>query len=100
MPTFSIVRSEPGTIAAATSQKAAELISPGTITRWPWSLAGPTTVALMVSGSTITSAPNARNIRSLWSRDRAGSLTVVCPSVINPASKMQDFTWAEAIGDW
>ena len=92
MPTFSIVKSEPGTIAPATNQNAAELISPGTITVCPINFAPPTTVALMRSGSTFTVAPNARSIRSLWSRDRAGSVTVVSPSTIKPANRMQDLT--------
>jgi hypothetical protein len=44
-------------------------------------------------------APKARNIRSEWSRERAGSVTWVVPSASRPASKRQDFTCAEATGE-
>ena len=100
IPTFSISSSESGTIQPATNQKAAELISPGTITDCPCNFAGPVTVTLWVWGSMLNSAPKALNIRSLWSRERAGSVTVVWPSVANPANRRQDLTWAEAMGEW
>lgn len=33
-------------------------------------------------------------------RERAGSVTVVCPSAKRPANNTQDFTWADAMGEW
>ena len=39
-----------------------------------------------------------RSIRSVWSRDRAGSSTTVSPSAERPASRMADFTCALATG--
>ena len=65
MPTFSITKSELGTMEAATNQKAAELISPGTVTSCPNNFAPPLTITVFVSISTVTFAPNAANIRSL-----------------------------------
>ena len=100
-PTFSRSKSAPGTSRPATNQKAAELISPGTTTRWPWSRA-PGVISTrgppLASGSLTRSAPKARSIRSLWSRERAGSITVVGPSALRPASSRALFTWAEATG--
>ena len=98
-PTFSTVRSAPGVIAPATSQKAAELISPGTTTDWPFSWApGRTTTSVPPGPPTLRSAPKARSMRSLWSRDWAGSITVVGPSAVSAASRIALFTWAEATG--
>ena len=37
-------------------------------------------------------------MRSLWSRDCDGSITVVGPSAVSAASRMADFTWALATG--
>ena len=90
-------RSLPSMMEAATSQNAAELISPGTSmdsgaesfftarqeTRFP---------------SCRISAPKARSILSVWSREGNGSMTVVSPSARSPASRIADFTCALAIG--
>ena len=65
IPTFSITRSELGTMEAATNQNAAELISPGTITACPTSFAPPLTATVFVSISTVIFAPKAANILSL-----------------------------------
>ena len=100
-PTFSTVSSAPGVIAAATSQKAAELMSPGTSTVCPCRLEPGVTVTTVRSGPLTSScAPKARSIRSLWSRLWAGSITVVGPSAVRPASRIALFTWAEATGVW
>ena len=45
-----------------------------------------------------TRAPAAASISSVWSRVGAGSTTVVCPSALMPASRIADFTWADATG--
>ena len=98
-PTFSTVSSAPGVMAPATSQKAAELMSPGTTTCWPRRQAPGTTVTSVWPGPpTVSSAPKARSMRSLWSRLWAGSITVVGPVAVRPASRMALFTWAEATG--
>ena len=39
-------------------------------------------------------------MRSVWSRQGAGSTSVVSPSAYKAASIRQDFTWALAIGMW
>ena len=98
-PTFSMVRSAPGTSAPATSQNAAELMSPGTTTCWPVREApGLTLTWRPISPPTSKSAPKALSIRSLWSREWAGSITVVGPSAVSAASSSADFTWALATG--
>ena len=52
----------------ATSQKAAELMSPGTTTCWPVRVApGRTLMCRPISPPTSRSAPKAFSIRSLWS---------------------------------
>ena len=50
------------------------------------------------TGATRTSAPKWRSMRSVWSRVASGSITVVSPAVLRPASRMQLFTCAEATG--
>ena len=50
------------------------------------------------AASTVTSAPIAASIRSVWSRDARGSITVVAPGACRPASSTADLTWAEATG--
>ena len=98
-PTFSTVSSAPGVMAAATSQKAAELMSPGTTTLWPRRrLPGVTITSVRPGPPTSSWAPKAPNMRSLWSRLWAGSITVVGPSAVRPARRMALFTWAEATG--
>ena len=44
------------------------------------------------------SAPMAAIIRSVWSRDSAGCITVVSPSAYSPAMRMHDLSWALATG--
>ena len=44
------------------------------------------------------SAPIAAIIRSVWSRDSAGWMTVVSPSAYSPAMRMHDLSWALATG--
>ena len=43
-------------------------------------------------------APNKVSILSVWSRVDCFSVTAVMPGAPNPASKMQDFTCADATG--
>ena len=77
-PTFRIVSSEPSTIAPATRKNAAEEISPGTRISTAYRSSGGSSVIVLPCVS--TSTPKARNMRSVWSREGAGSITVVCPS--------------------
>ena len=61
----------------------------------------PTTVMRLPppsAGATRTSAPKWRSMRSVWSRVASGSITVVSPAVLRPASRMALFTCAEATG--
>ncbi len=83
-----------GTNAAAASRKAAEETSAGTSSSTADSLEPPRTAA--AAG---ISAPKARNIRSVWSRLAAGSMTRVSPAARNPANNRHDFTWALATGE-
>ena len=39
------------------------------------------------------------SIISVWFLDKLGSITFVSPTLLNPASKIEDLTWAEAIFD-
>ena len=43
-------------------------------------------------------APKCFSIFSEWSRVGSGSSTVVIPGAFSPASRIADFTWAEATG--
>ena len=100
-PTFSITRSDPGTSSAATTKKAADEGSPGTSMVWGLSSASPTSWIVRVpSGATSTDscAPKPFSMRSEWSRVGTGSITVVMPGVLSPASSTALFTWAEATG--
>ena len=100
-PTFSISSSLPGTISAATMKNAAELGSPGTSITCGFSSASPTIRIVRVpceSTSTVRSAPNPRSIRSEWSRVGTGSITVVMPGVLRPASRTALLTCALATG--
>jgi len=100
IPTFSTTNSLPGTIDAATSQKAAEEGSPGTTIDCGFSSASPVIEMIRPSGtsSTLSAAPKPVSIRSLWSRVATGSITRVVPGVLRPASRIADFTCAEATG--
>ena len=96
--TPSTVTSEPGTTSAAARGKAAEDGSPGTATWVPLSFWPPGRRMRQPSPSSLTStsAPKARSIRSVWSRLFSGSTTTVSPAAFSPASRMADFTCAEA----
>ena len=48
------------------------------------------------SPSRSTRPPAKRIMRSVWSREAAGSLMLVSPEARSPARRMQDFTWADA----
>ena len=74
-PTFLIVSSLPGMIAPATRKNAADEISPGTAISTAWRSSGGSSV--MVLPLVSISTPSARNMRSVWSREGAGSITVV-----------------------
>ncbi len=87
-PTFLIRRREPGWAAAATSQKAALEISPGTLKsrdssdchtfqRHPAFLG--TAVAIRADFSSCSLTRKYSSIRSVWSRLTDGSMTVVVP---------------------
>ena len=83
-PMFRTVTSEPGSPAAAQRKKAAEEMSPGTSTRVPFGRDGVTDT---VSPSTRTGTPMPRSIRSVWSRDRSGSRTLVSPLGAQPGQQ-------------
>jgi len=89
--------SEPGVIRAATMKKVAEEMSPGTVMSCPCSSTPPLTVTPLSKVS--REAPNRRNMRSEWSRDRLGSRIEVAPSAYRPASMTADLTWALETGD-
>ena len=95
MPTPESLISALGCIAPATSQNAAPLMSPGTEMS-----TGCSSERATVTLSPFTSifAPIADIMRSVWSRDIAGCLTVVSPSAWMPAMSRLDFTWADATG--
>ena len=97
---FSITMSEPGVMRAATMGKAAEDGSPGTSRACAFSSCWPSMVMWRPSGfcSTVICAPKPFSMRSVWSRVGVGSITVVLPGVLRPASSTADFTWAEATG--
>ena len=97
IPTLVNNTSLSGMIVAATSKNAAELKSPGTSTT-----AG---ACRLLTGFTVTArpsrntgAPNWPNIRSVWSRDRYGSVIVVGEAAYKAANMIADFTWALATG--
>src|SRR3546814_11356484 len=52
-----------------------------------------------VCSSALTSAPKWRSRFSVWSRVGSGSITVVMPGVFRAASRIADFTCAEATGN-
>ena len=45
-----------------------------------------------------TAAPKWRSMRSVWSRVGCGSMTVVSPGVLSPASSTADLTCADGTG--
>ena len=95
-PTPCMVSSEPGTIAPATRKNAAEEMSPGMVMSTACRSSGGLRVIILPWVS--ISTPSVRNIRSVWSREGAGSMTVVCPSAYRPASRMALLSCAEATG--
>ena len=95
-PTSWIVRSLPGTSAAAARSGAADEKSPGTST-------SPSRSARRgLDGDGRRPAPDgdarASSISSVWSRVGVGSTTVVGPLALRPASRTADFTCALATG--
>ena len=93
--------SEPGTISAATSGNAAEDGSDGTAIGAPVRVGWPRRAILRPcrpSGSTLTSAPKWRSMRSVWSRVASRSTTVVTPGELRPASSTADLICADAAG--
>ncbi len=95
-PTSRINRREPPTNTPAAIMNAAELGSPGTRTRSSTS----SSVLVTVTERPLrwTLAPALSSIRSVWSRLRSGSVTVLAPSAASAASSTHDFTWALATG--
>ena len=100
--TFSMVTSDPDTSSAATSGKAVDDGSPGTSNR----LAGELPLALQrYSAHTIRIGLD-RQLRTeagehlfgCGPRVITGSMTVVMPGALRPASSTADLTCAEAIG--
>ena len=96
-PTRATVTRPSSTSAPATRRKAAEEISPGTATAWPRS--SRPGVIVTVRPSTESRAPKPASIRSVWSRDWAGSVTLTGPSAQRPARRRAVLIWAEATGD-
>ena len=100
-PTPSIVTSDPGTISAATSGKAAEDGSPGTTIGAAVELGlaldrdPPTAAAL---GLARTVAPKWRSMRSVWSRVGSARSPWLTPGVLSPASSTADLTCADGTG--
>ena len=99
-PTPATVRVEPGTISAATSGNAAEDGSPGTVRADATSSGWPATVMRRPSfpSDTATWAPKWRSMFSVWSRVGSGSITLVSPGALRPASSTADFTCADGTG--
>ena len=95
-PTSWIVRSLPGTRAAAASSGAADEKSPGTSTS-P-SRSEPAGWTVIEVGPRRTGTPAPSSMSSVWSRVGAGSTTVVWPPALIPASSTADFTCALATG--
>ena len=95
-PTSLISKREPGRAAAATSQKAALEMSPGTVKSQACGVWPPSSEIALPSWRVWM--PNEASMRSVWSRVSAGWMTVVVPSAKSPASSTALFTWALATG--
>ncbi len=93
-PTSAISRREPGTSTPAATMNAAELGSPGTLTSLEQQLVGVDDRHARPLRWMAT--PARSSIRSVWSRLRAGSPTVVAPSAVSAASSTHDLTCALA----
>ena len=96
-PTPVSSRSASGCSVAATIHAAAVLMSPGTLTSTA-SRSPAGGVSVTAVPSVAMPAPIAPSMRSVWSRDRDGSTTVVGPSAARPASSSADLTCADATG--
>ena len=72
-------------------------MSPGTATPCPRSSAPGVTVTAVPSIDSF--APKPASMRSVWSRERTGSVTVTGPSAQRPARSSAVLTWAEATGE-
>ena len=92
--------SDPSTISAAQTGKAAEDGSRGTATVWGRNSGWPVRVMILPSfeDSTVSVAPKPKSMRSEWSRVGSFSITTVWPGALRPANKTADFTCAEATG--
>ncbi len=92
----SITIREPCTSAAATAMKAAEEGSPGTVSSSSSSSSTSDTHTVRPSRSNGTRAR--QRMRSVWSRLRVPSVTLVRPEARRPAISTHDFTCALATG--
>ena len=101
-PTPSMVTSEPGTMQRRDQRERGR----GRVARHDdrrrgelgLALDGDALAAAFVRLGRSTVAPKWRSIRSVWSRVGCGSITVVAPGVLSPASSTADLTWAEGTG--
>ena len=96
-PTLRRNRSDSGSSVAATTNGAAEEMSPGTSISLRRSASGGWIVTRARSGGR-RARRRPRSSRSVWSRVARGSITVVGPSASSPASSTQLLTCAEATG--
>ncbi len=96
MPTPVKRTSASGWTDAATIQKAAAEMSFGT--RIESGASGTSGLSRTAGPSRPMRAPIAASMRSVWSRVGSGSSTIVSPSAKSPASRMLDFTCADATG--
>ena len=87
---------EPGTIAAATRNGAADEMSPGIVELGQASVDARSTVTLV--GRRVTRAPARSSSRSVWSRVGHRLDDRRAPLRLHPASRIADFTCAEATG--
>ena len=93
--------SDPSTISAAQTGKAAEDGSRGTATVCGRSSGWPVRVMTLPSAVRLDlqlARRSPRSIRSEWSRVASRSITTVWPGAFSPASRIADFTCAEATG--
>ena len=101
-PTLWINKFESGNKEAAARKNTAEDKSPGTssdfATSFPRPFPFPKPCTRIVWPSLSILAPNSSSAISVWSRVRAGSVTLVAPSANRPASSTADFTCALAMG--
>ena len=97
--TLPTTTSDPGTIDAATAQKAAWDGSPAT--SWSNGAGHPGFTVTLSRGPSVSRTigiPVAAISSSVWVRDNRSSTTVVGPSADSPANRTQPFTWALATG--